>query len=86
MCILYYIDIEYVIAKHDPDIYHIPYCSNYFCHNTKLESYNLIIKNAKQIDIWLSPIDFYRYIAINDIDLEYFSKNAYMLKKKLKII
>ena len=46
MCILYYIDIEYVIAKHDPDIYHIPYCSNYFCHNTKLESYNLIIKKT----------------------------------------
>jgi len=86
MCILYYIHNQYVIAKYDPNTYYIPYCSDYFCYNTTLKKYNLIIENAKKIDNWLSTMDFYKFIAINDISLEYFSKNAYIFKKKLKII
>lgn len=86
MCILYYVHNDCVIAKYDSNTYNIPYCTDQFKILTTLEEYNKIINDTINKDNWLSTSKFYEFVVKNDINLEYLSKNALVLKKKLKII
>ncbi len=85
MCILYHIHNDCVIAKYDLNTYNIPYCSDYFRLKTNINEYYKIIEEAKNKNNWLSTTDFYSFIVENDINLEYLSINATLIKKKLKI-
>lgn len=85
MCILYHIHNDCIIAKYDLNTFSIPYCNNHFRLTTTLDKYNRLIEQAKTNNNWLSTSEFYSFIVKYDINLEYISNNAVMLKKKLNI-
>ncbi len=85
MCILYYVHNDCIIAKYDSNTYNIPYCSDHFRLLATKEEYNKIITESINKENWITTSKFYEFIVKNDINLEYLSENALVLKKKLNI-